>query len=242
MNTENFETYDYSSNIKKPNEIGAGRKVKQFEKNIQVVLDYIDIIIRGKSRASRAKRDVMGNRFFYKTAGKCKSGENQVDRSIYINNITMGDYIPGFSKNGNMSSDTRGLVFGMIENTQSGLDPMGFLNAVITGDDSPCTLVKLPVVDNENNYTEGEGYVLDREIKELNPCLFSCKNIKNCNISKCINPLTKIRCKSKECKTKENFINESYEDEDLFIKTFYATVGILGIYLFVKMYKKNIFN
>jgi hypothetical protein len=83
-------TYPYQNNIKSPSEIGMSDKgtIKQMGKNIDGLIDYVELLVTGKSKAS-ATGGPLGNKFFLKTGGKCVdvATDNEVDRYIYINNV-----------------------------------------------------------------------------------------------------------------------------------------------------------
>lgn len=235
------ETYSYIQNIKSPTELGGGMNVSDFDKNLLSMSDYIDLVMVGESRASKASRKIPGNKFFYKTDATCKNKKGEiVPRSIYVNNITAGDWLPGSGASGTLATSKRGLLFGILEDSMSGFDPRGFANSIFDGNDGPCSLIHLPVVNNNNEYSEGSGYVLDREIPDIHPCLFSCRKIAGCKLPvRCKNPLTKVECEEDE-KVCESFSKVDYKEDDIFVKLFLASVGLMGIYLFMNIEQKNI--
>ena len=89
--------YQYYKYIKEPSAIGMSDKgsLAQMGKNIDGLIQYVDLLVTGKSRAS-ATGNPLGNKFFLKTGGKCmdtttnKDGV-EVDRYIYVNNVPHGN-------------------------------------------------------------------------------------------------------------------------------------------------------
>ena len=96
-------TYPYYTNIKTPKEIGMSDKgtIKQMSKDIEGLIQYVELLVTGKSKASSTGKP-LGNKFFLKTGAKCGAIDSctdpndpstcqKVDRYMYINNIPEGN-------------------------------------------------------------------------------------------------------------------------------------------------------
>ena len=61
-------TYPYYDNIKSPSQLGMGDKgtIKQMTKDIDGLIDYVEVLVSGKSKAS-ATGQPLGNKFFLQT-------------------------------------------------------------------------------------------------------------------------------------------------------------------------------
>jgi hypothetical protein len=112
-------SYPYYKNIKRPNEIGMTDKgtLKALGKDIDGLIQYVEVLVSGKSKAS-ATGGPLGNKFFLKTGAKCVDNKTneQVDRYIYVNNIPQGS-IPFISNGlGVNFKEFRGLIPGTMSN------------------------------------------------------------------------------------------------------------------------------
>ena len=88
-------TYPYYKNIKTPSEIGMGDEgsLRQMGKDIDGLIQYVQLLVTGKSNAS-ATGGPLGNKFFLQTGAKCaatNADKELVDRYIYVNNVPNGN-------------------------------------------------------------------------------------------------------------------------------------------------------
>ncbi len=223
-------SYPYYKNIKMPNEIGMTDKgtLKALGKDIDGLIQYVELLVSGKSKAS-ATGGPLGNKFFLKTGAKCVDNKTneQVDRYIYVNNIPDGS-IPFISNGlGVNFKDFRGLIPGAMGNL-SVLNPFNILQAFLSGGTPPCQDITMETVDVNNNKSSETHYVTLVDIGNMNPCSFSDKT----------NPKTGVKCK-------ESFstynLNESEEfpfPNDTFDQLYFAGLGGLGIYILYKLMEK----
>ena len=223
-------SYPYYKNIKMPNEIGMTDKgtLKALGKDIDGLIQYVELLVSGKSKAS-ATGGPLGNKFFLKTGAKCVDNKTneQVDRYIYVNNIPDGS-IPFISNGlGVNFKDFRGLIPGAMGNL-SVLNPFNILQAFLSGGTPPCQEITMETVDVNNNKSSETHYVTLVDIGNMNPCSFSDKT----------NPKTGVKCK-------ESFstynLNESEEfpfPNDTFDQLYFAGLGGLGIYILYKLMEK----
>ena len=97
------QSYPYYKNIKAPSQLGMGDKgtIQQMTKDIDGLVQYVELLVTGKSEAS-ATGGPLGNKFFLQTGAKCSAKDKcsdpnddssckEVDRYIYVNNVPDGD-------------------------------------------------------------------------------------------------------------------------------------------------------
>jgi len=224
-------SYPYYKNIKMPNQIGMSDKgtIKALGKDIDGLIQYVELLVSGKSKASTTGGP-LGNKFFLKTGAKCVDNKTneQVDRYIYINNIPDGS-IPFISSGlGVNFKDFRGLIPGAMGNL-SVLNPFNILQAFLSGGTPPCQEITMQTVDVNNNKSSESHYVTLVDIGNMNPCSFSDKT----------NPKTGVKCK--ESFTSYN-LNESEEfpfPNDTFDQLYFAGLGGLGVYILYKLMEKS---
>lgn len=225
MTTE-FGNYNYPSQIKTPTELGMGDKgtMKQLTYNIAGVIDYINILVTGKSKASKANNGPLGDAYFINTNSKCLYNGKPVPRHFYINNIPDGR-IPFFSGKTNLKMDSfKGLIPGIIEDV-SELNPEEMVKSFGKTDLPNCSLKTFKIVDNDGNTYKETRYVSDEEVtktgvKELkdpgikcNPNTQSNKGNTCCIVNEDEKKLYStdddiLKCGSLE----ESFINKSFKN------------------------------
>jgi len=165
-------TYNYAKQIKSPSELGMSGdgNMSALARDVAGLINYTEVLTTGKSRAQRTSGP-LGNRFYLKTGGQCKSADGQLhNRWIYVNNIPTGS-IPGITTlTGSALGDFRGLVPGTIENLGH-LNPLALFGGFMQGTNPKCRPLKLP-----GSGGTGTKYVADADIANLSPCLFGGKN------------------------------------------------------------------
>ena len=165
-------TYNYAKQIKSPSELGMSGdgNMGALARDVAGLINYTEVLTTGKSRAQRPSGP-LGNRFYLKTGGQCKSSDGQLhNRWIYVNNIPTGS-IPGItSVTGSALGDFRGLVPGTIENLGH-LNPLALFGGFMQGTNPKCRPLKLP-----GSGGAGTKYVADADITNLSPCLWSNKD------------------------------------------------------------------
>ena len=161
-------TYNYAKQIKSPSELGMSGdgNMGALARDVAGLINYTEVLTTGKSRAQRPSGP-LGNRFYLKTGGQCKSKNGQLhNRWIYVNNIPTGA-IPFLSgATGQVLGDFRGLVPGTIENLGH-LNPLALFGGFMQGTNPKCRPLKLP-----GSGGSGTKYVADADIANLSPCLF----------------------------------------------------------------------
>ena len=191
------QSYPYYKNIKSPSEIGMSDKgtIKQMTKDINGLIQYVELLVTGKSKASTTGGP-LGNKFFLQTGAKCAAADQctkdangvstcqEVDRYIYVNNVPYGN-IPFISSGlGQNFTEFRGLIPGAMGNLDV-LNPYSIMSAFLSGSNPPCQQITMQVIDASNNKSSETHYVTTVDIKNTNACSFPNGR----------NPLTGYTCK-----------------------------------------------
>ena len=169
--TDDFlgETYQYHKNVKGPKQMGVSSqgKFSALKKDVKAITEYVKVLVSGKSKASKTGKP-LGNKYFIKTPGKCTdvdTGE-EVDRSMYINNIPEGN-IPLLSGlTGSNFKQLRGLLPGMASNLNA-LNPGTLFSAFGEGRAPECQKVTLPVVDNNNKKSKETAFITLDDLRRM---------------------------------------------------------------------------
>lgn len=258
------QDYPYYKYIKTPDQLEMSSKgsLKVLGKDIDGLIEYVNVLVSGKSKASATGKP-LGNKFFIKTGAKCVDKDTgvQTDRYVYINNVPMGN-IPFISSGMGVNfSEFRGLIPGTISNLNA-FNPAGLFQAFLEGSTPKCQQITMETIDINNNVSTETQYVTLVDIRNMDPCSFKDKK----------NPITGQKCKEtfsnlfddieiqneyqyqsqkeqeeqyqkeKERQEQYNRIMENYNfkiPNDPIIQTFFAAFGIFGIYLFYKILLKN---
>jgi hypothetical protein len=228
--------YSYSDGIKTPAELGMSKKgtIKALGKDIDGLTEYVQLLVSGDSKASKTGGP-LGNKFFLQTGGKCKDkvSDQEVDRYIYINNVPQGN-IPFISSAGDMNfKDLRGLIPGTMGNLNA-FNPFSILGAFMAGATPECQEVTLQTIDTNNNKSTETHYVTTVDLKNMDACSFKDKT----------NPVTNQKCKETftPMTASSTLINHrcpNIEEDDLFTKAYFASLGVVGIYVFYRLMIKN---
>ena len=231
-------TYPYYRNIKMPNEIGMSDKgtIQQMGKNIDGLIQYVELLVTGKSKAS-ATGGPLGNKFFLQTGAKClaedtctdpddKSTCQQVDRFIYVNNVPAGN-IPFISNGlGVNFKDFKGLIPGAMGNLNV-LNPFGLLRSFLAGSTPKCRSITMETINNKNIRSSESHYVTLADIANLDPCGFPDRK----------NPVTGIVCKE----TFQSGVAANAEPilpDDPLAQVYFASLAALGIYILFRISEK----
>lgn len=222
-------TYAYYKNVKLPGDIGMSSKgtIPALTKNIDGLINYVEVLVTGKSKAS-ASGGPMGNKFFLQTGAKCldTATQEQVDRFIYVNNIPDGN-IPFLSSGlGVNFSEFKGLIPGVMSDMNV-LNPFNIMSSFLSGATPDCQEITLETVDVNNNKSSETHYVTLVDIRNMNACGFQNKT----------NPQTGEKCR-------ETFVSSNVESpplpEDPWVQLYFAGLSALGIYILYKMSTKSV--
>ncbi len=217
-------SYNYSSQIKTPSELGMGDKgnIKTLGNDVKGIQSYIDLLVDGSSKASKAPDSgPLGNRYFLDTGTTCTGGKQ---RYLYIDNVAKDE------------GSGRGLMQSL---TQSIRKIVPDTSEIYSTEPINCSQVSLQVIDANGNVGSETQYVAVKEIAELSPCLFTDK----------VNPVAKTVCgkkgkvsklkeqtkeqKDKKKKKKEKF--ENYIQSDVAVQIYFAAIGLAGIFILYKL-------
>jgi len=259
------ETYPYYANIKSPDKIGMSDKgsLQQMGKNISGLIEYVSLLVSGKSKAS-ATGNPLGNKFFLKVAGKCKAIDKcsdpsdystceEVNRYIYVDNVPEGN-IPFISYGLDTNfSEFRGLIPGTMSNLNV-LNPASLLRSFTTGPSPPCQQITMETINSDNIKSNETNYVALIDIQSIDPCSF--KSIKGRpDIKKGYNPVSQ---KSSNCDAFTNLksslndfnnsiTNNNYElydydvnfPDDIKSQVYFSSLSLLGLIIFYNLMKKS---
>jgi len=224
--------YKYYTGINTPGDLkmSSDGNMSQMSKNVAGIMDYVEVLVSGRGAASKTGKP-LGNKYFLKTGGQCKTSDgNTVQRSLYVNNVPDGD-IPFISAGLGMNfTEFEGLLPGIIEDIGK-LNPLPLFSAFMQGSAPPCTKITMPTINVDNKPGSDSGYVVNSEIKSMNPAWFTKSHPKPTfegfvNANKCLNKKTKMKNKMI---LKNKFIPNVLR----------TSVGLLMAYLIFKlMYKK----
>ena len=228
-------TYPYYKNIKTPSEIGMSDKgtIKQMSKDISGLIQYVELLVTGNSKASATGRP-LGNKFFLKTGAKCAAIDscsnpkdastcNQVDRYIYVNNVPVGN-IPFISSGMGVNfSEFKGLIPGAMGNLDT-LNPFAIMRAFLSGSTPPCQQITMETISSSNAKSSESHYVTLTDIQNMNPCVF--QNGKN--------PINGQKCR-------ESFqMNDNVAlPDDTLAQVYFASLGLLGIFILYRLMEKS---
>jgi hypothetical protein len=224
--------YSYYSQIKSPGQMGMGSKgdTKTLEKDIDGLIGYVDLLVAGGGTASKVNGP-LGDKFFLKTGAKCKDTKtsNQVTRSVYINNVPDGS-IPFISSGLGAGDFTEfeGLVPGIMSNL-SVINPMQIFQAFMSGSTPDCQALEMETIDVNNNVGTETAFVTVTDINSMNPCWFMDKK----------NPATKAKCSESFSTLQGSKVDYSKMPDDLLVKVYYSSLGLLGLYILMKMFEKK---
>jgi len=217
--------YNYGSFIKSPEELDMkqttdGWGIDTIGSNFGGLMSYIELLLSGETRASRAadlrtgtpsSGQPLGNAYFYPSGLNCKDPDTGQDVSamMYMNNVPLGN-IPFISTVTGDMKQLRGLIPGVLEDL-NGFNPMEFLYALQIDSSSECIQVELPITNisvSGDSYKETERkvqystyYMFKNYASLVDPCLFQKDDS---GVRK--NPATGDQCYESE-RTDEAFTN-----------------------------------
>jgi hypothetical protein len=217
--------YNYSKRIKSPDELGMSShgSISTLTKNITGLIGYVNVLAVGGGRAQKTSGP-LGDRFFLKTGAKCKNIDNGelVHRSIYVNNIPDGS-IPFITQalGGLKLTTFEGLVPGVMSNLAR-IHPMQIFQSFMTGSTPDCKAITLNTVDKNNISSQETAFLTLDDIKMVES--FETLNENNDDTDDDI---------------KNKIKNYSRMPDDIYIKIYYSALGLFGLYILMRLFKKN---
>jgi hypothetical protein len=247
--------YNYSKNIYAPTPLGMSSNgtMEALADDIGGLMAYVQVLVTGRSNAS-VTGGPLGGKFFLETPLKCNDTAtgNEVVRSIYINNVPDGQ-IPFISEamGGGGFTEFLGLVPGIISNMAQ-IHPMGILSAFTAGGAPDCQGITMQTIDASNVSGSGTAFVSHTDINLMNPAWFPSGSRPELIMTHA----TKTKQKKESGgssqgfttmhdnnATKKNKKDYSKMPDDLLIKLYYSALGLIGIYLLLKIFlKKKMFK
>lgn len=221
MSDNNSTDYPYYKYIKSPEELGMSDKgtLVQMGKDIKGLISYTELLVSGKSAASKTGQP-LGNKYFKNTGGQCKDSSGTLrDRYIYINNVPDGS-VPFISSGmGVTFSDFRGLIPGAIGNIGA-LNPAALLNAFVAGTTPECKKITMQTIDTNNKKGSGTYYVATIDIPRGAQIGFS--NMEDVNGNG----------------YNENSFNGPQIPDDIAAQAFFASIGGIGMFILYRIMVK----
>lgn len=219
--------YQYWKQIKSPGQMGmsSNGSISTIAADVGGLINYVELLVTGRGGASSTGRP-LGNKFFLKTAATCKDKDSKkiVDRYVYINNVPNGS-IPFISSGMNVNfGEFEGLVPGTLSNVAA-LNPMLIFQSFMSGSQPECQEITLETIDVNNNIGSETRHVTTTDLKNMNSCDFKPFNNGN--------PFT-----GESCREAFSNIIPSNVPDDFLVKLFYASMGVLGIYILIGIMKK----
>lgn len=229
-------TYPYYKNIRSPKDIGMSDSgtLPQMARNINGLVQYVELLVTGNSQASATGRP-LGNKFFLQTGAKCAAVDkcsdpsvpatcDQTDRYIYIDNVPSGNIPLVSSGMGVNFSEFKGLIPGALGNLNV-LNPYAILRAFTSGATPPCQEITMQTIDVNNNASSETHYVALTDIQSMDACTFPNGT----------NPVTQAKCKE----TFQGNNMDSLTSDDPMEKLYFAGLGGIGLYILYRFMEKS---
>jgi hypothetical protein len=230
--------YPYYKNIRSPSQIGMSDKgtLSALGKDISGLIDYVDVLVSGKGKAS-ATGGPLGNKFFLETGAKCNDSQTnqQVSRYIYVDNVPDGN-IPFISSGMGVNfTEFEGLIPGAMGNLNV-LNPRNIFNAFTSGANPPCQEITMQTIDNSNNKSSETHYVTTSDISGMEPCTFPNKKNPVTN-AKCVNAFTLMN--EEESPVSFSKGNDFGFPKDVATQLYYFFLSGISIYIFYRIMEKS---
>jgi hypothetical protein len=226
------EDYDYASYVFAPEAIGMSGEgtMDTLSNDIAGVISYMTLLVEGGGRASKIGGP-LGNKYFIETSAKCQdivSGE-KVKRSIYINNIPDGT-MPFISSgpNGVAFASFKGLIPGVLTKVGQ-MSPGNIMNSFTAGTSPKCQSVTMETRDKNNIPGTATGYITKTDLLSMPKSWFPNGTHPYPNGGDGFTTL------HKDGKWSGGAIPNTTA-----VKTYLAALGLLGLFIFLRMFQKKI--
>jgi hypothetical protein len=256
-------TYNYVKHIKTPRELGmtSSPSFIALADDVSGLLSYIELLTTGTCKLGKcAGKNVdengrtigningpLGNKFFVETGIQCKdiATEKSVKRSIYVNNVPDGA-IPLLSNiSGNIRLGSfKGLIPGLLGNIAQ-IHPTQILLAFTSGSNPPCQQIKMETIDNNGAKKLESGYLTNSDIDIMPDSWFP----NQAGLRKRDYDLTATVSESFTDKGANNvppkndnktaIIDYSKMPNDYIIRFYYSMLGLLGLYILLRLMLKK---
>lgn len=165
------QNYQYAKFINTPASMGMKGSADSLGANIKGITNYVDLLTYGTGPASKSSERPLGDRYFMNVGSKCTiSDGSQVARSIYVDNVPSGN-IEFLQEMGLNTSSMKGFIPALLGDI-SKLNPEKIAAAFTESPSPPCSNIHMNTVDDNNKVGTGSGFVVNSEIKDINPSAF----------------------------------------------------------------------
>lgn len=225
--------YQYFKFIKSPEEMGmsANGSLDTLAKDIGGLIGYVELLVAGGGKASKVNGP-LGNKFFLETGAKCTdlASGKKVKRSIYINNVPDGS-IPFLTTalDGQKMSAFKGLVPGTMSNLAH-INPMQMFGAFMSGSNPDCQEITMQTIDVNNISDMKSAHVIVDDINAMDKDWFPGGK-KPAIIAK------KVVTEKFTTLTGADY---SKMPDDRLVQLYYSALGLLGLYIFLRLFKKKL--
>ena len=258
--------YKYYNYINSPENLGmsASGNLSALSDDVAGLINYVTLLSSGGGPASKTGQP-LGNKFFLETGATCKnkaSGE-AVTRSLYVNNVPDGS-IPFISAGTGVRIDSmKGLIPGTLSNLAQ-INPMQMFGAFMEGSEPECQSITMETINVNNEKKYETAYVTTSDIKNMNPKWFPDKRNPATGIqgfttmrdttmrdttmndntipipsdSEEYNKYITAYDKKYMIKNKKN-VDYSIMPNDVFVKMYYSSVGLLLLYILYKVFRER---
>ena len=247
--------YDYSAQIRAPSGPGglgmsANGTISALESDIKGLMNYVKVLVTGDGASKTGKP--LGTKFFLATPLQCtdKASNSEVQRAIYINNVPDGS-IPLPIPKGGMSMQFpafKGLLPGVMSNL-SQINPLKILSSFTNGDNPYCQQITMETIDANNVRGQGQAYVTDTDIINMPKNWFTIPGKPKPNTD--LPPAKSASAPAESAPAAPpagtqtfttmsalqpaEFISNGQMPNDVIIRIYFALLGLLGFYFFLKI-------
>ena len=238
-----FGDYNYSKMIATPSELGGSTKgsLKTFENNIAIIMDYIQLLVSGKTRASKEGSGPLGDSYFIDTNSECIYKTGKVKRHFFVNNVPTGNiqFLTGRTNKEYGNSDgMKGLIGSIIEDITK-LNPEKIMKSFGDNTQPECVPYTGVIIDSNGDKFKETRYIASNEIDDIPAFSDASKdNNLNCNPNfQKSNPGNNLFpcCIKKNTKESENYTNL---DDIICKETFLTKSGNQTPFLYHKNKKR----
>jgi len=229
--------YNYTLYVKSPEQLGMSSEgsLDVLGKDITGLIAYTDLLISGVSKAS-ATGQPFGPKYFVRTPLTCKNENgDSTSRYIYFNFIPDGTIPLGLVTI--KSNELRGLVPGIMSNVAQ-LDPANVLESLAgnySAEGDICTEIEMEVIDKNNKSTFEKEYVSNADIKNMSSSWF--RDNKKPALNKSSESFIGYNANNADSSlfktSPQNLIN--VKKNNIIQIMYYNTIGLIGIYIIMRM-------
>ena len=193
-------SYNYAKHIRSPEDLQlmVSGNMWEFGNDIAAIGDYISVLIFGPSRANIYPERPLGMSYIMPTVSKCTNIESDVSgslvqRSIYVNNIPLGNIPILTDATGVDLVQFRGLIPGIAQNLRV-LDPYYLYKGMVNDGAPPCMKVELPTIDASGIINVESGYITIDDLEHIDPCAIAQVSDYYKNFNKKVAFKGKVKC------------------------------------------------